>query len=178
MGQGIPLDQPIFRIQIMENQHSIPTLLVVDDDPDERELITLYLQSENYRIVTAENGMKAWSLLENSPKDYDAIILDVDNGPSGLTRKDNDHLYSTEGLFTAFSALRCPGLLAVWSAGQDPAFAKRLHKAGFAVDEIRIRANRTRGARQIIWLASKAEPGTKAAFRRQSGQCRRKRRNR
>ena len=109
---------------------------------------------------------------------YDAIILDVDNGPSGLTRKGNDRLYSMEGLFIAFSALRPRGVLAVWSAGQDPAFSKRLRKAGFAVDEVRIRANRTRGARQTIWLALKVEPASRAPYRKQSRRGRGRRRNR
>ena len=117
-------------------------------------------------------------ILFEKPEAYDAIILDVDNGPSGLTRKDNDRLYSMEGLFIAFSALRPGGVLAVWSAGQDPAFTKRLRKAGFEVEERRIRANGTRGARQIIWLASKVEPALTAPYRKQSRPGRGKRRNR
>ncbi|MFQ5639051.1 MAG: hypothetical protein ACE5IR_13795 [bacterium] len=112
------------------------------------------------------------------PKIYDAIILDVDNGPSGLTHKDNDRLYSMEGLFIAFSALRPRGRLAVWSAGQDPSFSKRLRKAGFEVDEHRIRANGSRGARQIIWLASKGDPAVRAPGGRRSKPGRGKRRNR
>ncbi len=104
-------------------------------------------------------------ILFEKPEAYDAIILDVDNGPSGLTRKDNDRLYSMEGLFMAFSALRSRGVLAVWSAGTDPAFSKRLRKAGFEVDERRVRANGTRGARQIIWLASKVEPALRGRYR-------------
>ncbi len=114
-------------------------------------------------------------ILLEKPEAYDAIILDVDNGPSGLTRKDNDRLYSMEGLFIAFSALRPRGLLAVWSAGQDPAFSKRLRKAGFEVDELRIRANRTRGARQTIWLASKVEPALRIPYRKKSRRGRGKR---
>lgn len=129
------------------------------------------------RRVTVRE-MDVWDILLEKPEAYDAIILDVDNGPSGVTRKDNDRLYSMEGLFIAFSALRPRGLLAVWSAGQDPAFSKRLRKAGFEVDERRIRANRSRGARQVIWLASKGEPALRAPTRRQSRRGRGKRRNR
>jgi spermidine synthase len=117
-------------------------------------------------------------IMSEKPEAYDAIILDVDNGPAGLTRRNNDRLYSKEGLSTAFSALRPGGVLAVWSAGQDPAFSKRLRKAGFEVEELRIRANRTRGARQIIWLASKVEPASRAPYGRESRQGRGKRRNR
>ncbi len=117
-------------------------------------------------------------ILLEKPSAYDAIILDIDNGPAGLTQKGNDRLYSMEGLFIAFSALRPGGVLAVWSAGQDPAFTKRLRKAGFQVDERRIRANGTRGARQIIWLASKVNPALRAPNRRQSKQGKGKRRSR
>jgi len=84
---------------------------------------------------------------------YDAILLDVDNGPEGLTHADNDWLYGCEGLAAASAALRPGGVLAVWSAGRDPVFTGRLFKAGFAVEELRVRARGTRGARHTIWLA-------------------------
>jgi spermidine synthase len=85
---------------------------------------------------------------------YDAILLDVDNGPDGLVRQANDRLYSNAGLAAARSALRPGGVLAVWSAGPDPVFARRLHKAGFAVDEVRVRARSNgKGAKHVIWFA-------------------------
>jgi spermidine synthase len=85
---------------------------------------------------------------------YDAILLDVDNGPDGLVRQANDRLYSKAGLAAARSALRPGGVLAVWSAGPDPVFARRLHKAGFAVDEVRVRARSNgKGAKHVIWFA-------------------------
>jgi spermidine synthase len=85
---------------------------------------------------------------------YDAILLDVDNGPDGLVRAANDRLYSNAGLAAARSALRPGGVLAVWSAGPDPVFARRLHKAGFAVDEVRVRARSNgKGAKHVIWFA-------------------------
>lgn len=86
---------------------------------------------------------------------YDAILLDVDNGPEGLTHEHNDRLYSTDGLGAAYTALRAGGVLAVWSAGPEPAFTARLQKVGFAVDERRVRAHAGKGARHVIWLASK-----------------------
>ncbi len=128
------------------------------------------------RVTVREIDVGA--ILLEKPAAYDAIILDVDNGPSGLTHKDNDRLYSMEGLFIAFSALRSGGVLAVWSAGQDRAFSKRLHKAGFKVEELRVRANGSRGARQIIWLATKVEPALGAPYGRQARPGRGKRRNR
>ena len=86
---------------------------------------------------------------------FDAILLDVDNGPEGLTHERNDRLYSTDGLGQAYLALRPGGVLAVWSAGPERAFTARLQKVGFSVDERRVRAHAGKGARHVIWLASK-----------------------
>ena len=94
------------------------------------------------RILQAEQGA------------YDAILLDVDNGPAGLTWKGNDWLYARAGLDAAYAALRAAGVLAVWSASPDRAFAKRLCRAGFEVTEVRAPARGPRGGgRHIIWLA-------------------------
>ncbi len=87
---------------------------------------------------------------------YDAILLDVDNGPDGLTREGNNGLYTAEGLAAAKRALRPGGILAVWSAGSDAKFTKRLAKAGFAVDEVAVRARTNgKGPRHVIWFAVK-----------------------
>lgn len=87
---------------------------------------------------------------------YDAILLDVDNGPDGLTREDNDRLYSASGLEAAKAALTPGGILAIWSAAPDQAFARRLGRAGFRVDEVAVRARSNgRGARHVIWFATK-----------------------
>jgi len=88
---------------------------------------------------------------------FDAILLDVDNGPEGLTRKGNDALYSSAGLKTARTALRPGGVLAVWSSGPNPAFAKRRGGADFDVNEVNIRATcKGVGARHVIWIARKS----------------------
>jgi spermidine synthase len=88
---------------------------------------------------------------------FDAILLDVDNGPEGLTRKANDALYSSTGLKAAHTALRPGGVLAVWSSGPNPAFAKRLRGASFEVNEVNVRATgKGGGARHVIWIAMKA----------------------
>jgi spermidine synthase len=89
--------------------------------------------------------------------DYDAILLDVDNGPEGLTRKSNDALYDLGGLRAAFTALRPAGVLAVWSSNPDDHFSPRLRKAGFTAEEIKIRATGAggRGARHVIWIATR-----------------------
>ncbi|PDT12586.1 hypothetical protein [Rhizobium sp. M1] len=87
---------------------------------------------------------------------YDAILLDVDNGPDGLTRKSNDRLYDFAGLRAARDALRPGGVLAVWSSGPDPDFTRRLRDSGFSVEAVNTRANGKRGgARHVIWLAIK-----------------------
>ena len=84
---------------------------------------------------------------------YDAILLDVDNGPDGLVRADNGRLYSRAGLAAAHAALKPGGVLAVWSAAPDPVFATRLAKAGFAVEEVVVRARSNgKGPRHVIWF--------------------------
>ncbi|WP_300974186.1 spermidine synthase [Sphingomonas sp. LHG3406-1] len=85
---------------------------------------------------------------------WDAILLDVDNGPDALVRAANDGLYGPVGLARAKAALRRAGLLAIWSAGADPRFTKALHAAGFQVDEQVVRARQNgKGPRHVIWFA-------------------------
>lgn len=87
---------------------------------------------------------------------YDAILLDVDNGPDGLTSPMNDKLYSHRGLALAMSALKPGGILAVWSAAPDTQFARRLADAGFAVEEVGVKArDNGKGPRHVIWFARK-----------------------
>lgn len=96
-------------------------------------------------------------LIANARADYDAILLDVDNGPDGLTHEGNNRLYNKAGLARARAALRPGGVLAIWSAATDRAFSHRLGKAGFAVEEVRVRAvSGGRGAHHIVWLATKS----------------------
>jgi spermidine synthase len=87
---------------------------------------------------------------------YDAILLDVDNGPRGLTRKSNGWLYTRTGLDAAFAALRPAGVFALWSASPDRAFAQMLRKTGFEVDEERVLARGPlRGGYHTIWIAGR-----------------------
>jgi spermidine synthase len=92
-------------------------------------------------------------LITSSKGLYDAILLDVDNGPGGLSRGANDRLYDIKGLAAARAALTPGGVLAVWSAHPDKGFAARLRQSGFEVDEVNTRARGKRGARHVIWLA-------------------------
>lgn len=92
-------------------------------------------------------------LIAGARSEYDAILLDVDNGPDGLTVEANDRLYGRAGLAEARNALRPGGVLAIWSAAPDQAFAQRLRKSGLDVEENRARAHGTRGAHHIVWTA-------------------------
>ena len=86
---------------------------------------------------------------------YDAILLDVDNGPDGLSRSGNDVLYNLAGLYAAYRALRPGGVLAVWSNAPDAAFVQRLRTTGFTVREhvVHAHAGRRGGARHVVWIA-------------------------
>jgi spermidine synthase len=96
-------------------------------------------------------------ILRTEHQAYNAILLDVDNGPEGLTRKGNDWLYSEAGARSAFAALKPAGVLAVWSAGPDLAFARRLRRVGFEVEEFSVRARGPAGGnRHTIWIASRS----------------------
>ncbi|MET0310348.1 MAG: spermidine synthase [Sphingomonas sp.] len=95
-------------------------------------------------------------VIHYAPGLYDAILLDVDNGPDGLTRPGNDGLYSMRGLASARTALKPGGILAVWSAAPDNAFARRLREADFFVEEVAVRARQNgKGPRHVIWFATR-----------------------
>jgi spermidine synthase len=100
-------------------------------------------------------------LIQSGPARFDAILLDVDNGPSGMTRRENDRLYDRWGLKRAQYALTRGGILGVWSGKPDRRFKARLRLHGFTVDEVRVRANGgTDGPRHVLWFAVRpdAEP--------------------
>lgn len=102
------------------------------------------VEADVAKVIAAESGA------------YDAILLDVDNGPDGLVRDANDALYSMRGLAAARAALTPGGVLAVWSAGSDAAFSRRLKDAGFLVEEVAVKARSNgKGPRHVIWFATK-----------------------
>lgn len=111
------------------------------------------LSDRRVRIVETD----VFETIRAHPNTFDAILLDVDNGPEGLTRKANDALYDSAGLKLAWSALRPHGVLAVWSSGPNPPFTKRLRQSGFDVNEVAVRATgRGGGSRHVIWIAVKS----------------------
>jgi spermidine synthase len=93
-------------------------------------------------------------LIRKGKAGYDAILLDVDNGPEGMTRVENDRLYDVKGLRATYAALRAGGVLGVWSSQPNPKFTERLRQTGFSADEIPLRAKGPRGgARHMLWMA-------------------------
>ena len=98
-------------------------------------------------------------LIKAARADYDAILLDIDNGAEAMVRKGNNWLYSLPGLTATYAALRRGGVLATWSAGPEPAFVKRLRRAGFEVDEVKVRARsgsgRKGGGHHVVWMATR-----------------------
>ena len=110
---------------------------------------------EDPRVTIVEGDVGA--RIRSAQATFDAILLDVDNGPDGLTLARNDSLYGSSGLKAAHRALRPGGILSVWSVAPDRVFAARMRNAGFAVDEIGVRANAgRRGARHVIWIGQRS----------------------
>ena len=98
-------------------------------------------------------------LIKAARADYDAILLDIDNGAEAMVRKGNNWLYSLPGLTATYAALRRGGVLATWSAGPQSAFVKRLRRAGFEVDEVKVRARSggscKGGGHHVVWVATR-----------------------
>ena len=96
-------------------------------------------------------------LIASAPAVWDAILLDVDNGPEGLTRRANDSLYDLQGLARARAALRPGGVLAVWSSAPDEGFTRRMKRSGLATEVVKVAARKGgRGARHVIWLGARS----------------------
>lgn len=108
---------------------------------------------EDARTVVHESDVAL--VIKAATGKYDAIMLDVDNGPDGLTHAGNDRLYSGRGINAAIHALKPGGILGIWSAEPDAPFTKRLRTAGLNVEEVTVRARKSKGRRHTIWLAEK-----------------------
>ena len=92
-------------------------------------------------------------LLRAADVAYDVIVLDVDNGPEGLSKQGNNWLYSERGISAARKVLSSTGIVGYWSAAADNAFRQRLQHCGFRVEEIQVYAHGNKGARHTLWLA-------------------------
>ncbi|WP_150306162.1 spermidine synthase [Pseudomonas saliphila] len=93
-------------------------------------------------------------ILQDKAQRFDAIMLDIDNGPEGLTRSTNSWIYSLDGLRACARSLRGDGVLTVWSASADREFSNRLGKAGFRAEERQVYAHGNRGPKHTIWVAT------------------------
>lgn len=107
-------------------------------------------------VVIADVAALIDDAIDGTCSKWDAILLDVDNGPDGIVRDANDRLYTRTGIAKARDALNPGGVLAVWSAAPDPAFSRRLRDSGLAVEERTVRARpNNKGPRHTIWFAEK-----------------------
>jgi spermidine synthase len=94
-------------------------------------------------------------LLKQPSEQFDAILLDVDNGPEAMTHSDNEWLYSLAGLKSIYEALQPEGIVTIWSARADQIFTTRLKKTGFNVQLRTVRARPGKGSRHTIFVAQK-----------------------
>ncbi|MDQ2642889.1 MAG: MnmC family methyltransferase [Myxococcota bacterium] len=97
---------------------------------------------------------------------FDVILLDVDNGPVGLSQARNQRLYGYRGVRSCLAALRPGGVLAVWSAGSNARFERRLVEAGFEVEVIRPLARKGSRMRHVVFLAKRRQSGLTGASSR------------
>jgi spermidine synthase len=128
----------------------VPEVIAWNREPSYR-LASDVIDDQRVKILTADVA----DVLADSRGRFDAIMLDVDNGPRGLTAVANDRLYVTRGLGAARAALRPGGRLAVWSAGEDAQFVARMEKAGFAVEVFKARTHPTSGSWNSIFVGTR-----------------------
>ena len=114
---------------------------------------------EDPRVVVREGDVVAF--IAGSRERYDAILLDVDNGPDALTSPENARLYGMRGLGRIHGALRRRGVVGIWSVADDPRFTARMMRAGYEVrvERVLARHNATRpsGKRHVIWIAQRRD---------------------
>ncbi len=97
------------------------------------------------------------NIINNNTSAFDAILLDVDNGPDSLTQEGNDELYSMSGVAMIHRALRPGGVVAVWSSSPDTGFMQRLNRSSFHVLEKKVRGRtHKKGPVHTIWIATKS----------------------
>ena len=107
------------------------------------------LEDERVQVIEGDVG----KIMSDHKNGFDAIMLDVDNGPDAFTIDDNDSLYGLRGLNNAYDALKPGGVLTVWSGFPDPSFTQRMRKVGFDVKEKRVRAHKNQvGSKHTIWV--------------------------
>jgi spermidine synthase len=139
--QHLPADAAVVVVELM------PAVVEWNRDP-EYGLGADAMADPRVDVVTGDVA----DVLRKSRRRFDAVILDVDNGASGLTTAANGRLYSVAGLAAAKAALKPRGCLAVWSAGDDPAFVQRMGQCGFDVVVERARTHSGGGSRNSLFI--------------------------
>src|SRR3984885_9435832 len=97
--------------------------------------------------------------LRSRAAQFDAVLLDVDNGPAGFTASNNDGLYDDRGIAAAFAVLKMDGVLAVWSAREDRKFEQRLSQGRFIVEVQRVRGRLKKGGPRLTIFLGHKSPG-------------------
>jgi len=148
LAETLKLSQPDTRILVAE---LIPTVISWNRDHI-GHLAGMPLDDPRVRVEASDVA----TILKRQKNAWDIILLDVDNGPAGLTKRSNNRLYSDAGLKTAFKALTPNGVLGIWSAGDDPAFTRCLTRSGFKAKAVSVRAASSgKSSRHTIWIAVK-----------------------
>ncbi|WP_284124949.1 spermidine synthase family protein [Parerythrobacter aestuarii] len=120
------------------------------------ELTGSCLEDTRGEVILADVAALIDDAVDGTTRRYDAILLDVDNGPDGIVRDGNERLYTKTGLGRARDALNPGGVLAVWSAAPDHKFTQRLKGAGFDVEVKTVRARpNNKGPHHTIWFATR-----------------------
>ena len=127
----------------------VPEVIAWNADPA-YELSADAMRDPRVRVLQAD----VVDVLRSEPAAFDAIMLDTDNGPSGMLMSESVRLYAAHGVSDTVRALRPGGTIAYWSVGDDPRFAGALRHAGLAVETLRVRAHDTAGPMHTIYVAT------------------------
>lgn len=131
----------------------VPEVIAWNSDPA-YDLSSEAMRDSRTRVLQAD----VIDVLRDHPMAFDAIMLDTDNGPSGMLMSESVRLYSNRGIATTMAALRRGGRVAYWSVGDDPPFVRALRRAGLTVDSVRVRAHDTAGPMHTIYVATAPAP--------------------
>jgi spermidine synthase len=119
------------------------------------------LADRRCRVVVGD----VYDTVRTSPAVFDVIVLDVDNGPQGLTQAKNQRLYSEVGVRTCLAALKPKGVLAVWSAGPNAGYRRKLEKHATHVEVLSVAARPGSRTRHVVFVAKARTPKPQRAVR-------------
>jgi spermidine synthase len=97
----------------------------------------------------------AFDIISRARREFDVILLDVDNGPQALSQPRNQRLYGDGGTRACWTALTPGGVLGVWSAGPNAKYAARLDRFGFEPQMLRVAARTGSRAAHVLFLGTK-----------------------